>query len=316
MHTRYVAYGLQLRCSFLLPGMTPQTGAGLPELTIELISPRELDDRWSGPDGPPQWRGTLGDGSSLTLQRGVEGDTLFTNGRRARYRLDAASHTLHCAPWEQGQSWQQTLLGRILPNVSIATGYEALHASAVESPAGVVAVAAPSGMGKTTLALELMRRGWPLVTDDVLTLSEATGGVRAHPGTPHMNVAPNQAGVLAEEIGTTLGMLAGEHWIAARATAEGARTVRMVCLLTRAPNLSLEARVLPAGPLPLSPYMLGLRADTERERRRFSLYAELASSATLLRLTSCTSDSRASLADRVEQTLADTAAETPLGSAR
>jgi len=128
-------------------------------------------------------------------------------------------------------------------------------------------------------------------------------------------LAQGQAGVLAEGIGTTLGILAGEHWIAARATAEGARTVRMVCLLTRAPNLSLDARVLPAGPLPLSPYMLGLRADTERERRRFSLYAELASSATLLRLTSGTSDSRASLADRIEQVLADTATETPVGSA-
>jgi hypothetical protein len=337
MHTSYVAYGLQLSCSFPLPGMRPQTTEGLPRLTIELISPQELDSCWSGADGPAQWRGTLGDGSSLTLHQGVGGDTLFTNGRRARYRLDSTSNTLQCAPWREGQSWQQTLLGRILPNLSIIAGYEALHASAVESPVGVVAVAAPSGMGKTTLALELMRRGWPLVADDVLTLAGGaalggaalggaalagesplvggSGGVQAHPGTPHMNVAPIQFD-LAREISTTLGILGGEHWVAARTTATGARPLRLVCMLTRAPNLSLEARVLPASPLPLTPYMLGLKADSERERRRFALYAELASSATLLRLSSGTNESQASLADQIEQVLADTATGAPLGSPR
>lgn len=309
MQARYVAYGLQLGCSFPLPGMSPRTIAGLPELTIELSSPQELDARWSGSDGPPQWRGTLGDGSSLTMQRGLDGDTLFTNGRRARYRVDAANHTLHCAPWEEGLHWQQTLLGRILPNISIARGYEALHASAVESPAGVIAVAAPSGMGKTTLALELMRRGWPLVADDVLILAEQGNSVQAHPGTPHMNVAPAQvSGPTDEEIGATLGALAGEHWIAARTVADSAASVRMVCLLARAQKLSLKAHVLPASPLPLTPYMLGLRADAERERRRFSLYATLAGSATLLQLTCGLDDPPALLADRIEQTLASTSA--------
>jgi hypothetical protein len=315
MTTRYVAYGLQLCSSFPLPGMTPRSDAQLPTLELQLSTPTELDARWSGPGGSPAWRGRLGDGSALSIEDGAGGDTLFTYGERARYRLDAARRTLQCAPWEDGLHWRQTLLGRILPNASLSRGYEALHASAVESPAGVIAVAAPAGMGKTTLGLELMRRGWPLVTDDVLTLADGAEEVRAHPGSPHMNVAATRAdAVSATKIGATLGVLAGEHWMAVRRVAERDLPVRMVCLLQRGAKLPLEAQVLTAGPVPLTPYMLGLRGDIARERRRFSLYANLASSATLVRLTCGLGEEPARLADCIELALADS--EAVAGGAR
>jgi hypothetical protein len=304
MRTPYVAYGLQLH-SFPLPGMTPQTAPKLPALAIERCSAQELDRHWSGPDGQPPWQGRVGDGTALTIERGEHGDTLFTYGARARYLLDPSRRALRCAPSEEGLHWQQTLLGRVLPNVSLACGYEALHASAVESPAGVIALAAPSGMGKTTLALELTRRGWPLVTDDVLILEDGPEQVRAHPGSPHMNVATGQlSDGTSAEIGRTLGILAGERWVAARAPSRAPQPMRAVCLLERGAHLSLGAQPLPAGPLPLVPHMLGLKGDAERERRRFSAYANLASGASLLRLTCSTGDRPAALADVLERELA------------
>src|SRR5450759_3777566 len=156
----YIAYGLALRSSFRLPGMVTTDEEGLPPLALELVTPAQLAAMWSGPDGMPVWRGCLGDGSDLTIERGTAGDLLFANGDRARFRLDPSVRSLSCAPRRAGLDWQRTLLTKVLSSIAVMRGYEALHASAVDSPWGAVAIAAPSGMGKTTLALELMARGW------------------------------------------------------------------------------------------------------------------------------------------------------------
>jgi hypothetical protein len=305
MYARYVAYGLDLHASFPLPGVAAASGKGLPALALARLTPAELDAQWNPNGRRTAWVGKLGDGQELTIDLGATGDALFSYGDRARFRLDASGERLECAPQLEGLHWQQALLGRILPNVAVMRGYEALHASAVESPAGVVALAAPSGMGKTTLALELMRRGWPLFADDVLTLGEGSDGVLAHPGAPHMNVAEDPyRGMVSERLGTSLGTLAGERWVAVDAIADGPRPVSMVCMLTRAPGLPLEAQVLPASPLPLAPYMLGLADQAEREGPRFERYADLMSGAILVRLTGALEDPPEAFADLVEQTLA------------
>lgn len=195
-------------------------------------------------------------------------------------------------------------------------GYEALHAGAVDSPWGAVAIAAPSGIGKTTLVLELIGRGWPLLSDDVLALADTSDGVVAYPGTPHMNVvADSSNGVAIEAIGATLAILAGERWIASREMARDARPVRAICLLERSPGLSPDVRLLPSNPLPLAPYILGLLEDARRERSRFELYANLMSTATLMRVTCDVSDRPAVLADLIEQALAGRSTATlPVGA--
>jgi hypothetical protein len=315
--TRYAAYGLALRCSFPLPGMTPAGEQGLPVLELELVTPARLATAWSGPDGPPTWRGRLGDGSDLELQPGSAGDLLFINGARARFRLDARKRSLMCAPRRPGLDWQRTLLTKVLSSISVMRGYEALHASAVASPSGALAIAAPSGMGKTTLALELMRRGWPLLSDDVLALASTPTGVLAYPATPHMNVAASSPeGPAPDDVGATLAVLAGERWLAVHDLARGPRPLRAICLLERSPGLPLDVHVLPANPLPLAPYVLGMTGDVERERRKFELYADLIGSVTLLRLTCDASVRPADLADLIEGALADRPAALAVGGAR
>ena len=73
------------------------------------------------------------------------------------------------------------LAGKLLGIVSVMRGYEPLHASAVDSPQGPIALVGPSGVGKSTLARELAGRGWALFTDDTLPLALGLAGVRAHP---------------------------------------------------------------------------------------------------------------------------------------
>ncbi len=312
MTTRYVAFGLELRASFPLPGMTSKEAQELPSLELELTTPDELEAAWGGSDGPPEWRGRLGDGLDLVIERGAAGDLLFSYGDRApsdedraRFRLHPGMRRLDCAPRQSGLDWQRALIGKVLPAIGVMRGYEALHAAAVDSPEGVLAIMAPSGTGKSTLAIELLHRGRSLFADDVLILEQTDGAVRAHPGTPHLNLAENLPGTVdPQTLGGTLGVLAGERWLATRTTATQPRPMRMLCLLERGPGLPLESHTLPANPLLLAPYMLGLSMDADRQRNRFGLYADLMESVTLVRLTAGLEHRPEQLADLLEQVLA------------
>ena len=58
MSKGYAAYGLSLRSSFPLPGMTPAGLGGPPALELTLEAPAELEAAWSGPVGHSPWRGS------------------------------------------------------------------------------------------------------------------------------------------------------------------------------------------------------------------------------------------------------------------
>lgn len=310
MHTRYVAYGLQLRSSFSLPGMTPRAAQELPSLALRLTTPMALRAAWEGCSSDlPAWEGRLGDGCRLRIERARSGEVLFSYGEhecgeKALFCLDASQELLECAPARDGLDWQRVLISKVLCNVSVMRGYEGLHAAAVDTPEGVVAVAGPSGAGKSTLALELVRRGWPLFADDMLALRRAPSRVRAYPATPHMSLSEDLPdAVELDELGTTIASFSGERWLAVEDASHRPRNVRALCLLERGPGLALDARILPANPLLLAPYMLGFEGDSERQCRRFHLYADLMGSTTLIALTGGLGDSPRELADLLERLL-------------
>ncbi|HTA13198.1 MAG TPA: hypothetical protein VK765_07235 [Solirubrobacteraceae bacterium] len=309
MESLYAAHGLRLSSTFELPGMCPATRASkaLPELVLTRVEPRALERAWRCAIVPAEWRGRLGDGREFTIERGAAGDVLFSYGEEARFHLDTRIRRLDCAAEQDGPGWQRALIGKVIPAISVMRGYEGLHAAAVESPAGVVAIMGPSGAGKSTLALELMSRGWPLFADDVLVLSHAYGAVSAHPAGPHMNVSQSLPdGLDAEAVGSTIAALDGELWLAARASTPAAerRPVAMLCLLERGPGLSLGLEALAPSPLPLSPYILGLSSDPKRQRSRFDMFADLVQGATLVRVSAGPGDAPSELAELLERALA------------
>jgi hypothetical protein len=303
MTLSYQAYGLDLRSEFRLPGMTQRDDRSGCPLALELTDPATLLGAWSGSERTAKWRGRLGDGRELSIARGPAADRLFADADRAFFLLDAASARLLCAPWRGTVGWQRTLLARILPSVRLARGYEALHASAVAGPRGIVAIAGRSGAGKTTLALELIARGMSLVSDDVLTLSLARSIVVGHSAPPQMNLDERAPLAVAHR---ELGAADGERWIELTdGAAELPQPVSAVCVLERARQASLGVEVLAPTPLPLAPYMLGLPDDgSERERDRFALYSELARQMRLLRVTAGLGDRVEDIADALEHALA------------
>ena len=82
----------------------------------------------------------------------------------------------------------------------------------------------------------------------------------------------------------TLASADGEHWVAAPIAGRAPRPVRALCLLDRGIGRVLEARVLDARFRSLEPHILGSWGGDFRQRERSRLYADLASSTTLLSL--------------------------------
>jgi hypothetical protein len=85
------------------------------------------------------------------------------------------------------------LLGLIMCYWLEQRGRRVLHASAVTLPGGAVGFIAGSKSGKSSLAAAFMERGYPLLTDDFLTVDCESAPVVGYPGYPQMRMWPDQA---------------------------------------------------------------------------------------------------------------------------
>jgi hypothetical protein len=80
------------------------------------------------------------------------------------------------------------LLDQVIPLVINLRGEEALHASAVLAPQGVIAFTGPAGSGKSTLAGNFLLSGYQHVSDDCLALSEKDQEIYAIPAYPGLRL--------------------------------------------------------------------------------------------------------------------------------
>lgn len=292
------AFGLDVESSSDLPGLRPATAGGHP-LTIQVVDDGEI----LPPDATAQpiWRTRIDDRPYAMW--GGNGYTMVHSGSAA-YALSADLRLLRCSPVDRADpAWRRFVLDTLLWSVSLLRGFELLHAAAVEGPAGVVAIAAGTGGGKSSLALELVRRGANLFCDDILALAPTPhDGVLAHPGPALMNLpvdrAPDDPDAFRE-----LARFGDESWVALPAAVPAPRPVTAICLLERSPGAATELRPIEATGLHLLPHSLGFDHLDDRPRARFELFSTLAA-APILRLTADVDAPPAVLADALEPLLA------------
>jgi hypothetical protein len=100
-----------------------------------------------------------------------------------RFTLDDAHQVItHTAPPDVDRSAVALdLIGVVLPYAFHREGAWCMHASAVQTPGGVIAFVAPRGTGKSTLAAACVQAGCALVADDVVVLRESSDGVTVTP---------------------------------------------------------------------------------------------------------------------------------------
>ena len=200
---RCSAFGLDITSRLELPGDWRCAGDGLPPLRIEPSGRPDVARAWSGA-GALAWRGR-----AFVAERGTAGDLLMREGGELAAHLSASGDRLLVAGAEAPRA-MRALLDSALFTVSLSTGHEALHAGAVATDAGLLAVAGDSGAGKSSLVAALLAAGCAFFADDVLVLVRREGVIIALPGPPVMAV-PHAA---ADRIGTPLARFGDETWLA------------------------------------------------------------------------------------------------------
>jgi hypothetical protein len=293
----YRAFALPLRSPFPLPGLAPAP-AERDALSLELASDSHIQRLWSGADDEPVWTTAI-NGRPYTMRLGRQGDYLLTYGRDAIFLLSSDLRELRCSPSRPSEAgWRRFLLDTVLWSASLLSGVELMHASAVQSGAGVMAFAAYSGGGKTSLARELIRRGASLFTDDILALPPGGGELRAHPGPALMNLPRGDR--RHDRIGELIGRFREEDWVTVPSAAREPDRVAAVCLLRRRRGAALALRRLQPTVLDLLPHTLGFPHLRGRLRQRFMLFARLATEAPVYELSAPPDAPPRSLADLVE----------------
>lgn len=189
MSFRYSAFGFRLEADRPLAGLRPLRDAGPADVRIAAAVARPesgSEDLWYD-----------GGQTDADLPRAK----IWKNDRSRRFRIvlsggaeflvDAAgSEVVLCGtPWPESGTLRIDLLGPVLAFVLAIRGVTPLHASAVKVGRSAALFVGPPLSGKSTIAMELARRGFPLLADDLVALRERSPGDgpsewRAEPGFP------------------------------------------------------------------------------------------------------------------------------------
>ena len=137
-----------------------------------------------------------GDGRPQAYGWRRDGDHWIDVPGLATFRLGAGGTHVDAAPAPAAPPdlVEDAFAGTVVPLALCLAGYEALHAGAVLTPAGVVAICGFSEAGKSTTAYGLSRRGHRLWADDVVVFEAREGAAMAHPLPFSLHLrAPSQA---------------------------------------------------------------------------------------------------------------------------
>jgi hypothetical protein len=127
--------------------------------------------------------------------------------------------------------------GSLLSFVLALRGHTVLHASAVETPAGAVAITGPSGSGKSTVAALACAGGLPLITDDVLRVDLSPGvGPTVVRGADEIRLRRASRGVVVQFAVPVATRDTTDGRLAVRAPAIGVETMPLVAVVLPRPR--------------------------------------------------------------------------------
>jgi hypothetical protein len=180
-------FGLQVAAGFRVPGVLEEAGADAPPapraLRVVLAEAAVLDAAWPSSGAERTFELLQPDGSPvLTIDRDASAGYRVWIPSLGVCVIEPDGTRIACAPPAKGPNRWRLLLGQALPIAAALQGMEVLHASAVALDGQAVAFLASSGVGKTSLAFELIGHGARFMADDVVALERYGDVLMAHPG--------------------------------------------------------------------------------------------------------------------------------------
>lgn len=230
------AFGLSLGSEFPLPGLEPSTDAAIGERHIALALSPDPADPFEGAERLQEWHypdGTLG----LTIDRDDERGYRFYLYGAGVFVLsaDGGRALLHPDPANADQwDWRRYLIGQVLPFATLLHGLEVFHASAIELNGGAVLLAGGTGLGKSTLALNMHLGGTGFLADDSVAIEVAGDRLVAYPAIATAKVREGARDLLRADAHGALRevVVSDEHETRYRVqTASGPLPLRAVCVL-------------------------------------------------------------------------------------
>lgn len=194
----YRLYGLRIVAEFELPTDPVVRSNGDDEVDFRVSIAASAEDPLPSPtliyrsaetgrEGEPQLLIHRDNATGATRWHWCDGVTVRVEGQR----IDA-----YCPPQEALSRVAHIVVGPVLAYVLRRRGHALLHGAALASARTSFAILGPSGAGKSTLASALSRRGFQLLTDDVVALSALDGLWRALAGYSGLRLWPDSAEAL------------------------------------------------------------------------------------------------------------------------
>jgi hypothetical protein len=170
MNTRTLGFNFCLRDGLRVDGCTPLHEPG--EDATEMLLDRARVRRHLPPGGVDSHAGRV-------LQ--LDGGGWLVHAARAGAALVSQdAMTVWCAPVPDHElSWRALLTAQVMPLVATLRGHEVFHAAGVVHAGHAHLLCAASGVGKSSLAVQLVLAGAQLLSDDVVALDRE---LVAHPG--------------------------------------------------------------------------------------------------------------------------------------
>lgn len=204
MPFRYSVFELQIRSSSPIPGLRAiENEDSTSDLEIFVGACPDGQD-CIGSSSPAQlvYVSAMNDDTGTPalkmweLERGSLFNVIYQDG--TRFWFDRTTKRLWMT-WEKNSSIENAalyLLGPILALVLRYRGIVCLHASAVVVDNQAVAFVGAEEAGKSTTAAAFARRGFAILSDDVVPLREQNGNFVALPGSPHLRLWPESVEML------------------------------------------------------------------------------------------------------------------------
>lgn len=203
----------------------------------------------------------------LHIDRGPDGYRLRFTGLTCRVSPSGVAIVYDPDPGVPAELIVHLLLHQVLPLAVSRAGRFVVHACAIATPHGVVALVGDSGAGKSTLAAACCARGASLVADDALVIDVTDDGVIAWPTADGLRLWDDMAVAVGGDVQS--GPAAGKRRLPVTLARGRAPLTQLVLVGDTHDSGVVLARVPPpAARVALLPHLFRLDVEDAGESRR------------------------------------------------